>query len=92
MPIRLLEASNKNNTIRRTLCPPKKKLLEIHTHKGGDFSTGKRVFYSLLKENDKDISKDPTIKFLGLLTEKLQEKGILSEEEVDDLLLESVYY
>lgn len=69
--------------------PTKEELLEIHTHKLEGFSTDKRVFYSLYKE--KDLSKVPTIKFLGLLTEKLQEKGILSEEEVDDLLLEAVY-
>lgn len=71
--------------------PTKKELLEIHTYKSEDFSTDKRVFYSLHKENDKDLSKNPTIKYLALLTKKLQEKGILSEAEIDDLLLEAVY-
>jgi hypothetical protein len=59
--------------------PTKEELLEIHTYKLEDFSTDKRVFYSLHKENDKDLSKVPTIKFLALLTKKLQEKGILPE-------------
>jgi hypothetical protein len=71
--------------------PTKEELLEIHTYKLENFSTDKRVFYSLHKENDKDLSKVPTIKFLALLIKKLQEKGILSEAEIDDLLLEAVY-
>jgi hypothetical protein len=71
--------------------PTKEELLEKHTYKLDDFGTDKRVFYSLLEENDKDLSKIPTIKFLSMLTKKLEEKGILSEEEIDELLLNSVY-
>lgn len=71
--------------------PTKEELLEIHTYKFEGFSTDKRVFNSLHKENDKDRSKIPTIKFLALLTKKMEEKGILSEAEIDDLLLDAVY-
>ena len=71
--------------------PTKEELLKKHTYKEENFKTKKRVFYSLLKETDKDSSKVPSIKFIGLLTEKLQEKGLLTEEEIDDLLLEAVY-
>ena len=71
--------------------PTKEELLETHTYKLEGFSTDKRVFYSLHKETDKDLSKVPTIKFLALLTKKMEEKGILSEAEIDDLLLDAVY-
>ena len=71
--------------------PTKEELLEKHTHKLEGYSTYKRVYYSLRKETDKDLSKVPTIKFLALLTKKMEEKGILSEAEIDDLLLDAVY-
>lgn len=71
--------------------PTKEELLEKHTYKLEGFDTEKRVFYSLHKEKDKDLSKIPPIKFLALLTKKLEEKGFLSEEEIDNLLLDAVY-
>lgn len=71
--------------------PTREELLNKHTYKLEGFSIDKRICYSLRQEKDKDLSKVPTIKFLALLTKKLEEKGILSEEEIDNLLLDAVY-
>ena len=47
------------------------------------------MFSSLRNENDRDITKTSTLLFLANLTEKLQEKGIITEEELDDMLLDA---
>jgi len=73
-----------------TTRPSRDEILETRTYKTGNSTTGKRVFYSLCAENDNDATKAMTLKFLGLLAEKLEEKGLLTGKEIDDILLESV--
>lgn len=70
--------------------PTKEELLETYTHKYEGYDVSKRVFYSLHTENDKDFSKTKTIKLLGELMTKLHQKGLLTDAEIDEMLLESV--
>jgi len=77
-------------------------MLKEMTFKGDAEDLGRRVFYTLTADDPKDhapqpVSRHPgartqhkTAKLLACLLVKLNEKGLLSDSEVDDLLLETV--
>ncbi len=62
-----------------------------------EVETEKRIFYVLAENRDvKDLSTAAgmqahrTAKLVGLLVKHLQDKGLLSGEEVDEMLLDAV--
>lgn len=69
--------------------PTRESVLEELTHQYEETVSG-RVFRSLHTLNDKDFSKTKTIKLLGELISLLHQKGLVSNDEIDDMLLESV--
>jgi hypothetical protein len=66
------------------------------TCKDEDFEVGQRVFYTLDSEGMKKVEKHDLLqtrqtKMLGLLTQHLVKKGIMTETELDDLLMEAIH-
>jgi hypothetical protein len=66
-------------------------ILRTHTFKDEGFPVGQRVFYSLHTE-DKNLQAARNTKAISLLVERLHEKGIIGEEELDELLLQVTYH
>lgn len=68
---------------------------ENPTFKGEFDTVGERVFYTLLPEEYKLSAEHlPTFtiaKLLGLLVDRMVERGELSEDELDDLLMRTLY-
>lgn len=67
--------------------PVREMLLRRDTHKGDVDEVGRRVYYTLTEKTG--TSGHRTAKCLSLLIELMHKKGLLSEQELDDLLLEA---
>ncbi len=68
--------------------PNRDDILRDKTHKDDGVDIKVRIFYML--SDDKSLQHQRNSKALALLVKLLREKGQLSDEEVDDLLLECV--
>ena len=68
--------------------PNREDILREKTHKGGTDSLSQRVYYTLTGE--KGLESHRTIKALALLMEHLHQEDVLSDDVVDEILLESV--
>jgi hypothetical protein len=65
-------------------------ILRTHTFKDEGFPVAQRVFYTL-NPDDKDLLPDRKARALALLIEHLHEKGILDDQELDELLIKAAY-
>ena len=63
-------------------------ILYEKTHKEEGLDLGRRVFYTL--SDDKSLQAHRNSKAIALLVGLLREKGHLSDEEMDKLLLECI--
>jgi hypothetical protein len=68
--------------------PTKEDVLEQETHKGDVEEVGCRVFYTLTGKAEFQAHR--TAKAVSLLIEHLHQKGLLDDEELDELLLNCV--
>lgn len=68
--------------------PTKEEILEHKTFKGEPFSITERVFHTLYEE-DKSLT-DGTVRALSRLIQCLHEKGIITEENIDSILLSAL--
>lgn len=68
--------------------PDEEDILREQTHKGDGLSVKKRVFYTL--QDRKDTQAYRNSKLLALLVEKLVEENILSDDEIDEFLIQVV--
>lgn len=65
------------------------KFLETRTYKEADIEPARRVYYVLTHEaKSNDLISHRTAKMLGMLSAHLMSKGLISETELDALLLE----
>jgi hypothetical protein len=64
----------------------KEDILKKKTHR--DHPVAQRIYYTLT--DNEEIKAKQTAKTLGLLIENLVNKGILSGEDIDDILFEIV--
>ncbi|MDD2850682.1 MAG: hypothetical protein PHY09_02160 [Desulfuromonadaceae bacterium] len=69
--------------------PTRESVLEELTYLDEETVSG-RIFRSLHTPNDNDFSKIKTIKLLGELISILRQKDLITDDEIDDMLLESV--
>lgn len=69
--------------------PNKDDILREKTFKEEGMETDRRVFYTLTE--DKDLASHRTSKALALLVRLLSERGVLSEEDIDELLFQSIH-
>jgi hypothetical protein len=68
----------------------REEILRTHTFKDDGLSVAQRVFYSVHTE-DKNLQAARNTKAISLLVERLHEKGIIGDEELDELLLQVAY-
>ena len=66
--------------------PTIQEVLREKTHKGDLDTVHERVFYTLTDE--KGLESARIAKAISLLTELLHDKGMLSDQDLDELLLE----
>ena len=62
-------------------------ILNKYTYKNEFIDLQERIFNTLYQDNNKII---PTIKCVGYLINSLKERGVLSEQDIDSMLLHSV--
>lgn len=67
--------------------PTREELLDKITYKSDGLELDKRIYYCLTES--KDLHNHRNSKFLSILTRTLIDKGILQEDEIDNILLES---
>ena len=73
-------------------------VLREKTHKGAGLDSGRRVFYTLGDYKGAEpfrtlgepqwVGTHRTMKLVALLVAKLQAQGVLTEDDVDEMLLE----
>lgn len=68
--------------------PYRDEILEKKTYKEPGMEVGRRVFCTLTDIKNLDVHR--TAKALALLVEQLNEHGILDENAIDELLLETI--
>ena len=61
----------------------------MYTHKGDGGAVGRRAFATLVE--DKAGQMDRTAHAIASLFQRLHEKGVISDRDVDDLLLQAAY-
>lgn len=66
--------------------PNKEEILQKQTFKGDVTELEKRVYYTLTQ--DKGLPQHRTAKLASLMVKHLHERGLVSEEEIDEWLLE----
>lgn len=69
--------------------PSKDDILRQKTFKEEGMEADRRVFYTLT--DDEKLSGHRTSKLLASLTRLLQERGIISKEDIDGLLFECIH-
>ena len=69
--------------------PSREDILVEKTHKGDGLETKERIFYTLT--DDKRFIQHRTAKLLALLISLLKEKGLISEEVLDEFLFQVVH-
>ena len=66
-------------------------VLREKTHKGAGVETGKRIYYTLHADAGLGaptrLEVHRTTKLLGMLVAKLQGQGVLTEGDIDEMLL-----
>lgn len=70
--------------------PSTEDVLAEQTHKQEGVETAKRAFYTIHPSEQPAAALHRTAKLLGLLIENLENRGVLSEEDIDALLLDSI--
>jgi hypothetical protein len=70
--------------------PTREDALREKTHKGGTDTLEQRVFYTLHVADDSDLQTHRSTKAIALLISHLHKSGLISDDVIDDLLLESV--
>lgn len=74
--------------------PTKEKLLAKETHKEEGVDVGRRVFYTLIGEQGKPyrekLQADRNSKAIALLFKTLHEKHHLTDDDLDEILLEVI--
>lgn len=65
-------------------------VLSEKTFKQDGLETSRRVFYTIDPKINDANALHKTTKLLGILIEKLESRGILSEDDIDAMLLEII--
>lgn len=68
--------------------PTIENILREKTHKGDVDTIHERVYYTLTDRKGAEATQ--TARLLSLLIERLQEQGILKDQDIDKMLLEIV--
>lgn len=63
-------------------------VLAVQTYKNENTETGRRIYATL--QDDKVSHHHRTAKLLSLLIQELETRGILSEADIDSLLLDTI--
>lgn len=69
--------------------PTKEDILREKTFKEEGMETDRRVFYTLT--DDEKLSGHRNSKLLASLMRLLQDRGLISEEDIDELLFECIH-
>lgn len=69
--------------------PEKEDILREQTFKEEGMELERRVFYTLTGQEN--LQSDRSCKLLGFLVKTLHERGLLSDAEIDEILLECVH-
>lgn len=69
--------------------PTKLDILREQTHKDDGVETGRRVFYTLT--DDEKLAAHRQAKLLGLLVQLLEDRGVINETDIDELLFECIH-
>jgi hypothetical protein len=72
----------------RSSMPNREEVLREKTHKEEGLQVEKRVFYTLSDEKSFQLHRNT--KAIALLVKLLHQRGQLSDQEIDDLLLDSI--
>jgi hypothetical protein len=70
--------------------PNRDDILSEKTFKDGMDTMGQRVYYTCTQNADRHLRLHRTTKLLSVLIERLHQDGVLSDEAIDDLLLDVV--
>jgi hypothetical protein len=73
------------------LMPMKEDILREKTFKEEGMETGKRVFYTLWDEKNLSLTAHRNSKLIGLLVHLLEERGVLNEADIDELLFDCIH-
>lgn len=85
----MIHISNNNVTTRNATVPSKDVILREKTFKEEGMETERRVFYTLT--NDDKLASHRNSKAIALLIKLLEEKGLINESDIDELLLEAIH-
>lgn len=69
--------------------PNKEDILREKTHKEEGMETDRRVFYTLTAEEK--LTSHRNSKAIASLVKLLEEKGLISESDIDELLFECIH-
>ncbi len=69
--------------------PSREDELREKTHKGQTDTLHQRLFYTLHVEGSRDLQTHRNTKAVALLMEHLHRQGLLSDDAIDDILLDS---